>query len=93
MTIPCVVIQRHKPGLYEWTVLYDRESVDGDTGGTSIVGCLASAVSGLPEPERLIEVRYRGLHMGTFERTELEECTDAVAGRIAAAYGALTHDY
>lgn len=40
----------------------------------------------------MVEVRYRGLHMGTFEVMELEHCTEDVAGRIAAAHGALTYD-
>jgi hypothetical protein len=72
--------------------MVDQEQFDNEVGDTSISDCLSSAVRSLPEEIRLVEVRYRSLHMGTFEVLELEHCTEEVAGRIAAMHGALTHD-
>jgi hypothetical protein len=92
MTFPCIVIDGHKPGFYEWSVMYDHEKMDGDLGDTSIASCLSSALAGMPDEERLIEIRYRGLHMGTFEKLQILECTDEIAAKIAASHGALTHD-
>jgi hypothetical protein len=65
--------------------------MDGDVGDTSIASCLSSALTGLPEVERLVEVRYHGLHMGTFKKIHVLECTEEVAAGIAATYGMLTH--
>lgn len=91
MTLPCIVIQRHDFGLYEWCVVYDNEKVDGDAGDSSITACLISAVGGLPDHERLAEVKYRGIHMGSFSKAELVELTETVAARIVESYGAFAH--
>ena len=91
-TTPRIIITRHWPGFYEWTVIVDQEQFDNEVGDTSIADCLSSAVYALPEDLRLVEVCYRGLHMGTFEVLELEHCAEDVAARIAATHGALTHD-
>lgn len=64
MPLACIIIQRHKPGLYEWVVSYSCEQIDGDTGESSISGCLTSAAASLPEFERLVEIKYRGLPYG-----------------------------
>jgi hypothetical protein len=88
----CIVIARHKPGFYEWSVMYGPQKMDGDLGDTSIASCLSSALAGIPDEERLIEVRYRGFHMGTFEKLHIIECTEEVAAKIAASHGAFTHD-
>jgi hypothetical protein len=72
--------------------MVDQEQFDNEVGDTCISDCLSSAAHSIPNEIRLVEVRYRGLHMGTFEVLELEHCTEKVAGRIAATHGALTHD-
>lgn len=74
--------------MYEWSVCYAHEKMDGDIGETSIASCLSSGVANLPDSEHLVEVKYRGLHMGTFSKTSLVEDAAAVADRIADAYGA-----
>jgi hypothetical protein len=93
MTVPCIVIDRHKAGFYEWSVLYGHETMGGDLGDPSIASCLSSALAGMPGEERLIEVRYRGLHMGTFETNQVLECTDGIATKIAALHAALTRGH
>jgi hypothetical protein len=72
--------------------MVEQEQFDNDIGDTSIFECLSSAIRCLPDDLRLVEVLYRGLHMGTFDVLELEHCTEAVADRIAAKYGALAYD-
>jgi hypothetical protein len=88
VTLPCIVIQRHDASLYEWSVVYDQERVDGEAGDSSITECLVCAVGSLPEGQQLAEIKYRGIHMGTFHVDELAEATEGVAERISAAYGA-----
>jgi hypothetical protein len=87
MTIPCIVIQRHAAGLYEWSIHYGDQKVDGDVGDSSITECLVGAVVSLSEAAAIMEIRYRGIHMGTFRIAELTEATEGVSERIAAAYG------
>lgn len=89
--IPCVIITRHKAGLYEWTVALGQEPLDSEIGNSSISSCLASAANGLPDDIRLVEVIYRGVHMGTFDRLALEHTEEDVAERISAEYFALTN--
>lgn len=93
MYAPCIVITRHRPGFYEWSVTIDHEQFDNEVGDTSISDCLSSATRAIPDDIRLVEVRYRGLHVGTFEVLELEHHSETVADRVSATYGALTHDY
>lgn len=91
MVLPCIVISRHMSGFYEWSVICDQVRLDGDVGDDSIGACLLAALAGLPDDYRLLEVQYRGLHMGTFEQRHILECTDDVAAKIAAAHGVLTY--
>ena len=89
--IPCIFITRHKAGLYEWTVALGQEPLDSEIGDSSISSCLSSAANGLPDDIRLVEVIYRGVHMGTFDRLALEHTVEDIAERIAAKYFALTN--
>lgn len=92
MSYPCIVISRHGPQFYEWAVLMDHEQFDGDVGDPSIVSCLQSALAGIPDGQRLVEVRYRGIHMGTFEKESMEAAVGELAAKFAASHAALTHD-
>lgn len=92
MTCPCIAITRHQPGVYEWAVVFDNERLDGDVGEASIESCLSSASSGMPATVRLIEVCYRGVHMGTFAKARIEHEADEIAATIAETYGSLTLD-
>jgi hypothetical protein len=89
MTFPCIDIQRHDIGLYEWRIMYGNEKVDGDIGDSSITECLINAVGCLSDQVHILEVNYRGIHMGTFSNVELVKFTEAVAGRIVESYAAL----
>lgn len=92
MTIPCISIQQLDEALYEWAILYGNEEATGDSGDSSITDCLRSAGTSLPGNERLVEIRYRGLHMGTFKSIELVKVSGAVASRIVAEYATLTQN-
>jgi len=89
MTFPCIVIQRHDVGLYEWTIFYGNMAALGEAGDNSIQDCLRDAALSLPEAEQAAEVRYRGVSMGTFKKVELTKCPSEVADYISEAYGAL----
>lgn len=87
--LPCISIKRHEAGVYEWALLDADERLDGDIGDTAIVDCLKSAIASLHLDVRLIELRYRGVPMGTVTMQELAERPDLVAERIAESYAVL----
>jgi hypothetical protein len=92
VTCPCIDISRHLPKVYEWAVAYDIEKMDGDLGETSIADCLVSALAGLPDEENLVEIRYRGVHMGTYHKRRVDDSPGEIAAIIAETYGALTYN-
>jgi hypothetical protein len=89
--IPHIVIKRHDVGLYEWIVVYGNEEFDGEAGESSISECLISGIGSIPESVTLVEISYRGIHMGTFHVVEVRENTEGVAERIVETYGALVN--
>ncbi|WP_028102801.1 hypothetical protein [Pseudoduganella violaceinigra] len=93
MITPLIYIAKHSQGLYEWTVMVGQEAFENDVGERSVSSCLSCAVKGLPDDTRLVEVVYRGIHMGTFKKVALEYAVKDVAEKIASMHGALTNDY
>jgi hypothetical protein len=89
MGLLCIDIQRHDAGIYGWIIAHGPDLVCGDDGDSSISDCINNAACTLPEGERLAEVRYRGIHMGTFVKKQLIEFPDLVADRIMESYGTL----
>ena len=79
--------------MYEWCIVYDNEKMDGNAGDSSITECLICAVGSLPDHERLAEVKYRGIHMGSYSKVELVELTEVVADSIVESYGALAQHF
>ncbi|GGI17602.1 hypothetical protein [Oxalicibacterium faecigallinarum] len=88
MNLPLISISRLEAALYEWHLLYGSEVVDAEAGDSSITGCLASAVDCIPEDGKLVEIRYRGIHMGTFHVKSLREMPGDVAERVSELYAA-----
>lgn len=86
MTPPRITITRHKPGVYEWAVIFDQAKLAGEIGDTSISECLASALAALPDDEETVEVSYRGVGMGTFAAHVVSELPEFVAEQITARY-------
>jgi hypothetical protein len=89
MSLPCIGIKRHDAGVYEWALLFAEERVDGDVGETSITDCLKAAIAPLSPNVHHVEIKYRGVHMGTFRVAELAERPDLVADHISEGYAAL----
>lgn len=89
MSLPCICIGRYDASIYEWALILADEKVDGDVGDTSITDCLKAAISPLSPNIRHVEIKYRGVHMGTFSVEELSERPDLVADRIIGSYAAL----
>ena len=78
---------------YEYRVLSDGDFLFGDTGLTSVVNCLASAVEGLPSEARAVEVACGGIVSGTYPLGTLAANVAQVAqhavNTTAAVYEAL----
>jgi hypothetical protein len=89
MTSPRIIIKRHEVGVYEWLIAYGNEKVAGEIGNTSITECLVDGADSLPEDVGLVEIEYRGVHMGTYPRVRVREFADDVADIIVESYGAL----
>jgi hypothetical protein len=89
---PHISIQRHEVGLYEWSLLYGNEKFDGEAGDSNIEACLSSAISSIPDTERLVEISYRGIHMGTFQTAAVLEKFQDTTKRIVEAYATLIQD-
>jgi len=89
MNTPCIHIVRHDTGIYGWKVAIGNEPIDADDGDSSITDCLIGAARGLPEEVKIVEIRYRGLHMGTFQKDDLFERAGETASSIVGMYGEL----
>lgn len=87
---PRISITQHESCVYEWAIMYDAHKADDDFGETSIVACLMSALSGLPSEERLVELSYQGMHMGTFARKRIQADPAVFASIVAGTYAELT---
>ncbi|MDP9044887.1 MAG: hypothetical protein M3O01_08775 [Pseudomonadota bacterium] len=75
-----VRIEIHREGAdYEYRVLADGDVLFGDGGFSSVVGCLAGAVEGLPPAVRAVEVACGGIVSGTYPLQALLGHADQVA--------------
>lgn len=90
MATRCVEIQRHQAGMYEWALLFHGQAAGGDAGLSNITDSLASALEILGEAERIVEVRYNGIHMGTYLQAELRDRGAQVAGDMVGRHAELT---
>lgn len=86
---PRIDIIQHEAAIYEWAVMYGDHGVDRDLGETSIAGCLMSATAGLPADDDLVEIAYRGMHMGTFAVNRVKTKAGEIASLIVDTYGSL----
>jgi hypothetical protein len=89
LNVPHIYIQRHEVGLYEWSLLYGSEKLEGDIGDSNIEGCLKGAMSSVPKTDQLVEISYRGIHMGTFRSSSLLENSQATSDLIVETYAKL----
>jgi len=64
---------------YGYRVLADADVLYDDTGLTSVVACLVSAVEGLPPQVRAVEVACSGVVSGTYPLNVLAARADEVA--------------
>lgn len=88
--IPRISITQHEACVYEWAIMYDVHKADHDFGEISITACIKSALSGLPSEESLVELSYRGVHMGTFVKNRIQADPGAFASMVAETYAELT---
>lgn len=89
MTVPMIAVDQLDASLYQWRLSVGGVDVDRDAGFSSIATCLQAAAGTFPASEHLYEVCYRGVHMGTFLRSQLLDAAEDVAGELAQAFSAL----
>jgi hypothetical protein len=89
MTAPCIEIRQLDSCLYEWAVVVGSETICGDVGESSILDCLKTAIGPMPADVFLVEIAYRGIHMGSFTAKEVHEAPGATASYISRRYAEL----
>ena len=88
MTTPLIDIRRHDFGMYEWSLLYERELLDGEIGDPNIEACLAGALSSISEIAQLVQISYRGVNVGTYSVDVISEDAARVSARIVESFAA-----
>lgn len=86
---PVLHIERVQSGFYRWALSLASQVFEQDEGASSIVECLSQAVRNLPEDGKAVEIRYRGIGLGTFQAQSLQEAPDLLAERIVEMFSAV----
>lgn len=85
---PCPVlhIQRVHSGIYEWLITLGGHVLARDDGLASIAACLTQALHDFSEETHAVEVRYRGIGIGTYPTQALQTAPSIFADRIVALF-------
>lgn len=89
---PVLHIQRLGSGIYEWGVTCNSSLKDQNVGLSSIEECLQQVCQSLEGNAPALEVRYRGVSVGTFPVTVIRNAHNDIADLIVSRY-AETMDY
>lgn len=92
MSSVLIAIKRIHPTQYEWFVVYGGVEYEHDVGDEDIKECLESAIDKVPASDRLVEISYEGIHVGSFHRARVEKYPAGVAKEIVAEFAYLIND-
>lgn len=79
---PVLHIQRVHSGIYEWLITLGGHVLAQDDGLASIAECLKQALHGFSEDTHAVEIRYRGIGIGTFPIQALQAAPSIFADKI-----------
>lgn len=83
---PVLHIQRLQSCIYHWYVTLADQLMAEEVDLTSIEGCLQQACQVLPDDTHAVEIRYRGVCMGTYQVQLILQTGNEIADRIALTY-------
>lgn len=89
IAFPVLHIERIRSGFYNWTVSLVGHVFEQEEGASSIEECLTQAFLNLPEENSPVEIRYRGVGLGTFSAMLLQEAPDMLADSLVEKYSAV----
>lgn len=90
---PLIHIDRIQSGFYRWAVSLAGHVFEQEEGASSIVECLCQAFQNLPEDNGAVEIRYRGIGLGTFSTNSLRQAPDILADRLVELYSAVIESF
>jgi hypothetical protein len=83
---PVLQIDRIQSGFYRWAVSLAGHVYEQEEGASSIEECLRSAFQNLPEDGGAVEIRYRGIGLGTFSTNYLQQAPYILADKLVEMY-------
>lgn len=86
---PVLHIDRIQSAFYGWAVSLAGHVFEKEEGASSIEECLVQAFQNLPEDGGAVEIRYRGIGLGTFSTMHLQEAPDILANRLVEMYSSV----
>lgn len=86
---PVLRIERIQSGFYNWNIALAGHVLEHEEGAPSIEECLTQAFQNLPEENSPVEIRYRGVGLGTFSAKLLHEGPDMLADSLVEKYSAV----
>jgi len=86
MPFPVLHIQRVHSGIYGWQISLGGHVLAQDDGLASIAECLKQALHDFSEETHAVEIRYRGIGLGTYPTQALQAAPSDFADRIVALF-------
>ena len=83
---PVLHIQRVHSGIYDWQISLGGDVLAQDDGLASIAECLKQALHDFSEETHAVEIRYRGVGLGTYPTQALQEAPGDFSERIVALF-------
>lgn len=90
---PVLHIDRIQSGFYRWAVSLAGHVFELEEGASSIEECLGQAFQNLPEDNGAVEIRYRGIGLGTFSTNSIRQAPDILADRLVEMYSAVMENF
>jgi len=89
LPFPVLHINRIESGFYNWAISLGGHVFEQEDGASSIEECLKQAFRVLPEDAVAVELRYRGVGLGSFPANLFQQAPDILADKLVEMYSAV----
>lgn len=86
---PALHIRRIHAGIYDWQLTLKERLLAHDDSLAWIEECLSHSLNNLPDEVNAIEIRYRGVGLGTYPTQTLRTAPDVIAASIVELFSAV----
>lgn len=86
LPLPVLHIQRVESSCYNWALSMAGQLFEQEDGLLSIEGCLRQAFLNLSENDAAVEIRYRGIGLGSFSVKILQQAPDVLADKLVERF-------